>query len=188
MNQPIRKIIHIDMDAFFASVELRDRPDLRDVPVVVAWEGARSVVCAASYPARKFGLRSAMPLSVAKRLCPHVVCLPPHFEKYQQASRHIHRIFSRHTDLIEPLSLDEAYLDVSACQARNGSATWIAAEIRQTIFNELNLGVRNRLVFINCGKQRVHSDASYMYIIYFSMFYFYDLCVCVCVCVCVLCM
>lgn len=113
MSHPQRKIIHIDMDAFFASVELRDRPDLREQPVVVAWEGARSVVCAASYPARKFGLRSAMPLSVAKRLCPHVVCLPPRFPEYQQVSQHIHRIFARHTELIEPLSLDEAYLDIT---------------------------------------------------------------------------
>ena len=139
MNQPIRKIIHIDMDAFFASVELRDRPDLRDAPVVVAWEGARSVICAASYPARKFGLRSAMPLSVAKRLCPHVVCLPPHFEKYQQASRHIHRIFARHTDLIEPLSLDEAYLDVTHNKQQMAYACDVATAIRHDILSETGL-------------------------------------------------
>lgn len=139
MTQPMRKIIHIDMDAFFASVELRERPELRDVPVVVAWEGARSVVCAASYPARKFGLRSAMPLSVAKRLCPHVVCLPPRFDAYKQASRHIHSVFARHTDLIEPLSLDEAYLDVTHNKQNLAYACDVASAIRHDILSETGL-------------------------------------------------
>ena len=108
-----RRIIHIDMDAFYASVELRERPELRGLPVVVAWEGARSVVCAASYEARKYGLHSAMPAVTARRLCPQAVFVAPRFPLYRQVSQQIHGIFRRHTDLIEPLSLDEAYLDVT---------------------------------------------------------------------------
>src|SRR5438445_47083 len=108
-----RKIIHIDMDAFYASVEQRDDPQLRGQPVVVAWRGNRSVVCAASYEARKFGVRSAMPAVRAERLCPNAVFLPPDFPRYRAVSCQVREIFKRHTDLIEPLSLDEAYLDVS---------------------------------------------------------------------------
>src|ERR1700752_5467965 len=108
-----RKIIHVDMDAFYASVEQRDNPQLRGQPVVVAWRGNRSVVCAASYEARKFGVRSAMPAVRAERLCPDAVFLPPDFPRYRAVSRQAREIFQRHTDLIEPLSLDEAYLDVS---------------------------------------------------------------------------
>lgn len=108
-----RKIIHIDMDAFYASVELREQPHLRGKPVVVAWDGARSVICAASYEARKFGLRSAMAVSTAKRLCPQAIFIPPQFALYREVSQQIHAIFRQHTDLIEPLSLDEAYLDVT---------------------------------------------------------------------------
>jgi nucleotidyltransferase/DNA polymerase involved in DNA repair len=108
-----RKIIHIDMDAFYASVEQRDNPQLRGKPVVVAWRGNRSVVCAASYEARKFGVRSAMPAVRAERLCPNAVFLPPDFTRYRAVSSQVREIFKRHTDLIEPLSLDEAYLDVS---------------------------------------------------------------------------
>lgn len=139
MTQPVRKIIHIDMDAFFASVELLERPELSDQPVVVAWEGARSVICAASYPARQFGLRSAMPLSHAKRLCPHVISLPPRFDVYRQVSKHIHSIFSRHTDLIEPLSLDEAYLDVTQNKQNILYARDIANSIRADILKETGL-------------------------------------------------
>src|SRR5713226_2087952 len=109
----VRKIIHIDMDAFYASVEQRDDPRLRGKPVVVAWRGNRSVVCAASYEARKFGVRSAMPAVRAERLCPNAVFLPPDFPRYRAVSSQVREIFKRHTDLIEPLSLDEAYLDVS---------------------------------------------------------------------------
>jgi DNA polymerase-4 len=109
----VRKIVHIDMDAFYASVEQRDDPQLRGQPVVVAWRGIRSVVCAASYEARKFGVRSAMPAVRAERLCPNAVFLPPDFTRYRAVSRQVREIFKRHTDLIEPLSLDEAYLDVS---------------------------------------------------------------------------
>src|SRR5579863_9411404 len=100
------------MDAFYASVEQRDDPALRDRPVVVAWRGARSVVCAASYEARKFGVRSAMPAARAERLCPDAVFVPPDFTRYRAVSQSTREIFRRHTDLIEPLSLDEAYIDV----------------------------------------------------------------------------
>src|SRR5262249_57739385 len=100
----IRKIVHIDMDAFYASVEQRDNPDLRGKPVIVAWRGNRSVVCAASYEARKFGVRSAMPAVRAERLCPHGVFLPPDFTRYRVVSRAVRAILQRHPDLIDPLS------------------------------------------------------------------------------------
>src|SRR6476660_3921744 len=104
----MRKIIHIDTDAFYASVEQRDDPSLRGRPVVVAWKGSRSVVCAASYEARKFGIRSAMPAMRAERLCPEAVFVPPDFVRYRAVSKQVREIFGRHTDLIAPLSLDEA--------------------------------------------------------------------------------
>jgi len=103
-----RKIVHIDMDAFYASVEQRDDPQLRGKPVVVAWRGNRSVVCAASYEARRFGVRSAMPATRAERLCPGAVFLPPDFPRYRAVSGQTREIFKRHTDLVEPLSLDRA--------------------------------------------------------------------------------
>jgi DNA polymerase-4 len=134
-----RKIIHVDMDAFYASVEQRDDPSLRGRPVVVAWRGARSVVCAASYEARVFGVRSAMPAIRAERLCPQAVFVPPDFVRYKAASRHIREIFARHTDLIEPLSLDEAYLDVTAPKSDLPSATAAAHAIRAAIREETNL-------------------------------------------------
>src|SRR6185437_15706182 len=109
----IRKIVHIDMDAFYASVEQRDDVSLRGRPVVVAWRGKRSVVCAASYEARRFGVRSAMAAVHAERLCPDAIFIPPDFVRYRAASRLAREIFLRHTDQIEPLSLDEAYLDVT---------------------------------------------------------------------------
>src|SRR5258708_38151385 len=104
-----RKIIHVDMDAFYASVEQRDDPQLRGKPVVVAWRGNRSVVCAASYEARKFGVRSAMPAVRAERLCPGAVFLPPDFTRYRAASHQVHEILKRPTDMIEPLSLNDTY-------------------------------------------------------------------------------
>ena len=139
MTATPRKIIHVDMDAFYASVEQRDDPALRGRPVVVAWRGARSVVCAASYEARKFGVRSAMPAVRAERLCPHAVFVPPDFVRYKAVSRQVRGIFERHTDLIEPLSLDEAYLDVTTPKRDLGSATAIASDIRDAIREETRL-------------------------------------------------
>ena len=139
MSTAQRKIIHVDMDAFYASVEQRDDPALRGKPVVVAWRGARSVVCAASYEARRFGVRSAMPAIRAERLCPDAVFVPPDFTRYKAVSRQVRAIFARHTDLIEPLSLDEAYLDVTRPKRDLGSATAIASEIRAAIFEETRL-------------------------------------------------
>ena len=135
----VRKIIHIDMDAFYASVEQRDNPQLRGKPVVVAWRGNRSVVCAASYEARTFGVRSAMPAGRAERLCPNAIFLPPDFPRYRAVSRQVREIFKRHTDLIEPLSLDEAYLDVSENKMGLPTATQVARMIRDQIRLELNL-------------------------------------------------
>jgi DNA polymerase-4 len=135
----IRKIAHVDMDAFYASVEQRDDPGLRGRPVVVAWHGPRSVVCAASYEARKFGIRSAMPALRAARLCSHAVFVPPDFTRYKAVSLAVREIFSRHTDLIEPLSLDEAYLDVTENKTGLPTATRVAIKIREEIRQELNL-------------------------------------------------
>src|SRR6266853_2744542 len=134
-----RKIVHIDMDAFYASVEQRDDPQLRGKPVVVAWRGNRSVVCAASYEARRFGVRSAMPAVRAERLCPSAVFLPPDFPRYRAVSRQVREIFMRHTELIEPLSLDEAYLDVTENKTGLLTATLVARTIREQIRQELNL-------------------------------------------------
>ncbi|MGH8480826.1 MAG: DNA polymerase IV [Nevskiaceae bacterium] len=135
----MRKVIHVDMDAFYASVEQRDDPALRGRPVVVAWKGARSVVCAASYEARTFGVRSAMPALRAERLCPGAVFVPPDFTRYRAASRAAREIFRRHTDLVEPLSLDEAYLDVTANKTGLPTATAVARTIRAQIREELEL-------------------------------------------------
>lgn len=134
-----RKIVHVDMDAFYASVEQRDDPALRNRPVVVAWKGKRSVVCAASYEARRFGVRSAMPAITAERLCPEAVFIPPDFTRYKTASQAVREIFQRHTDAIEPLSLDEAYLDVTENKLNLPTATLVAKTIRQQICEELNL-------------------------------------------------
>ena len=127
------------MDAFYASVEQRDDPSLRGKPVAVAWRGARSVVCAASYEARVFGVRSAMPAIRAERLCPQLVFVPPDFVRYKAVSRQIREIFARHTDLIEPLSLDEAYLDVTGTLTGLPSATATAEAIRAAIREETQL-------------------------------------------------
>jgi len=135
----VRKIVHIDMDAFYASVEQRDDPQLLGKPVVVAWRGNRSVVCAASYEARRFGVHSAMPAIRAERLCPDAVFLPPDFPRYRAASRLVREIFKRYTDLIEPLSLDEAYLDVSENKTGLPTATSVARIIRKQIREELKL-------------------------------------------------
>jgi DNA polymerase-4 len=129
MQPQQRKIIHIDMDAFYASVEQRDDVSLRGKPVVVAWKGERSVVCAASYEARQYGIRSAMSAIRAERLCPDAIFVP----------KQMREIFQRHTDLIEPLSLDEAYLDVTQPKLDLGSATAIAQRIREQIREEIHL-------------------------------------------------
>jgi DNA polymerase IV len=135
----VRKIIHVDMDAFYASVEQRDDPHLRGKPVIVAWRGNRSVVCAASYEARSFGVRSAMPAVRAERLCPTAIFVAPDFTRYRAVSRSVREIFKRHTDLIEPLSLDEAYLDVTENKTGLPTATLVARTIREQIRQELNL-------------------------------------------------
>jgi DNA polymerase-4 len=135
----VRKIVHIDMDAFYASVEQRDDPRLRDKPVVVAWKGNRSVVCAASYEARRFGVRSAMAAVHAERLCPDAIFVPPDFTRYRAVSQSTREIFRRHTDLIEPLSLDEAYLDVTENKTGLATATRVARSIREQIREELHL-------------------------------------------------
>ena len=127
------------MDAFYASVEQRDDPQLRGKPVVVAWRGNRSVVCAASYEARRFGIRSAMAAQRAERLCPEAVFIPPDFVRYRAVSRVVREIFKRHTDLIEPLSLDEAYLDVTENKTGLATATRVARTIREQIRAELKL-------------------------------------------------
>ncbi|SUU06288.1 DNA polymerase IV [Acinetobacter haemolyticus] len=134
MTNEIRKIIHIDMDAFFASVELLDRPDLKDLPVVISSHHPRAVIAAASYPARVFGLRSAMSMGQAKKLCPQVIVIEPNFEKYRKVSAQIHQIFQQYTSIIEPLSLDEAYLDVTENLKNIPSATEVATQIRADIF------------------------------------------------------
>ncbi|MDF1644412.1 MAG: DNA polymerase IV [Pseudomonadales bacterium] len=139
-SQVQRKIIHIDMDAFFASVEQRDFPELRGQPVIVGGQPeSRGVVAACSYEARQFGVHSAMASSRAYRLCPNATFVKPRFEAYKQASSEIHQVFGEITDLIEPLSLDEAYLDVSASTEQQGSATRIAQLIKQRILSRTGL-------------------------------------------------
>jgi DNA polymerase IV len=135
----VRKIIHCDMDAFYASVEQRDDRQLRGKPVIVAWQGKRSVVCAASYEARAFGVRAAMPAKLAERLCPDGIFIAPDFTRYRAVSWEVREIFKRHTDLIEPLSLDEAYLDVTRNKTGLPTATLVARTIREQIRQELNL-------------------------------------------------
>ncbi len=135
----MRKIIHIDMDAFYASVELRDQPHLAHLPVVVSSHHPRAVICAASYPARQFGLHSAMSMTQARQRCPHVIVIEPNFQKYRDVSTQIHQIFQRHTDKIEPLSLDEAYLDVTENHLNLPSATAVAMQIRAEIWQDTQL-------------------------------------------------
>ncbi len=136
---PLRKIIHIDMDAFYASVEQLDQPELRGKPIAVGGGEERGVVAAASYEARKFGVRSAISGAQAKRLCPDLIFVRPRFERYAEISRQIRSIFYEYTDLVEPLSLDEAYLDVTQNKKNNPSATHIATEIRQRILQTTGL-------------------------------------------------
>jgi DNA polymerase IV len=158
-NTVIRKIIHIDMDAFYASVEQRDNPQYRGKPIVVGGspEGRGGVVATASYEARKFGIRSAMPSKRAVQLCPEVLFIRPRFDVYKEASRKIREIFSRYTDLIEPLSLDEAFLDVSTDKLGIGSAIEIAKQIKQAIWDELQL-TASAGVSINKFVAKIASD------------------------------
>jgi DNA polymerase IV len=136
----VRKIIHIDMDCFFAAVEMRDNPALRHIPIAIGGSRqSRGVIATCNYPARTFGVRSAMPTGQALKLCPHLTLVSGHMEKYKVASSQIRAIFARYTDAIEPLSLDEAYLDVTDCTLFQGSATRIAEDIRQRIFVETGL-------------------------------------------------
>jgi len=140
LNGKSRKIIHIDMDCFYASVEIRENPALADKPVAVGGRAEqRGVLSTCNYIARQFGLHSAMPTAQALKRCPNLVLLPVNMPLYRAVSQQIHQIFQRYTSIIEPLSLDEAYLDVTDCDKCAGSATWIAQEIRQAIFNELHL-------------------------------------------------
>ncbi len=136
---PERKIIHVDMDAFFASVEQRDCPELRGKPVAVAHDEPRGVVSTASYEARRYGVHSAMPVVSAKRMCRQLVLVPPHFDKYKAVSAQVHAIFHDYTDLIEPISIDEAFLDVTENKRNMSLAVDIAKEIRRRIREELHL-------------------------------------------------
>ncbi|ELV8623503.1 DNA polymerase IV [Vibrio cidicii] len=140
MSERVRKIIHVDMDCFYAAVEMRDNPDYRGRPLAVGGhEKQRGVLSTCNYEARKFGVRSAMPTAQALKICPSLLVVPGRMQVYVQVSRHIREIFSRYTDLIEPLSLDEAYLDVSDSTQCHGSATLIAQAIRRDIWQELQL-------------------------------------------------
>lgn len=134
-----RKIIHIDMDAFYASVEQMDNPDLRGKPVAVGGSENRGVVSAASYEARKFGVRSAISGVLAKKYCPEIIFVRPRFDRYKEISSKIHKIFHEYTDMVEPLSLDEAYLDVTQNKKGNPSASLLAQEIRLRILNEVGI-------------------------------------------------
>ena len=139
MSEHYRKIIHVDMDAFYASVEQMDNPELKGKPLAVGGSEIRGVVSAASYEARKFGVRSAISGIQAKKLCPDLIFVRPRFDRYKEISKKIRKIFHDYTDLVEPLSLDEAYLDVTENKKGNPSATLIAQEIRKRIFEEVGL-------------------------------------------------
>lgn len=152
-----RKIIHIDMDAFYASVEQLDNPELRDQPVAVGGSSQRGVVSAASYEAREFGVKSAMSSVIAKRNCPELIFVKPRFERYREISQKIREIFFEYTDLVEPLSLDEAYLDVTENKKGNPSATLIAKEIRYKIKEKTGLNA-SAGISINKFIAKVASD------------------------------
>lgn len=135
----MRKIIHIDMDAFFASVEQRDNPELHGKPIAVGYDGPRGVVSTASYEARPYGIHSAMSIAQAKRRCPDLIIVPCHFERYKEVSRQIHEVFHEYTDLVEPISLDEAFLDVTENKKGIALAVDIAKDIKQKIFERTSL-------------------------------------------------
>ena len=154
---PIRKIIHVDMDAFYASVEQMDRPELKGKPIAVGGSEKRGVVSAASYEARKFGVRSAMSGAMAKLNCPELIFVKPRFDRYHEISKKIRAIFHDYTDLVEPLSLDEAYLDVTENKIGFPSATLIAQEIRRRIHEEIGL-TASAGISINKFVAKVASD------------------------------
>jgi len=154
---PLRKIIHVDMDAFYASVEELDNPGLKGKPVAVGGSEKRGVVSAANYEARKYGVRSAMSGYLAKKNCPHIIFVKPRFSRYKEISNEIRNIFYDYTDLVEPLSLDEAYLDVTVNKKGNPSATLVAKEIRQRIFDEVGLAA-SAGISINKFIAKVASD------------------------------
>ena len=154
---PIRKIIHVDMDAFYASVEQLDNPSLRGVPLAVGGSSIRGVVSAASYEARAFGVRSAMAGSLAKKICPHLKFVKPRFNRYKEISNEIRAIFLEYSDLVEPLSLDEAYIDVTNNKKGIESATWIATEIRNRIKAEIGI-TASAGISINKFVAKVASD------------------------------
>lgn len=137
----MRRILHVDADAFFASVEQRDQPRLRGRPVAVGWDSPRGVVAAASYEARRFGVRSAMPTGMARERCPHLIFVTPRFDAYRKAAEQIRGIFARYTDLVEPISIDEAFLDVTEPKLGPGSGTIIARRIKADILRETRLTV-----------------------------------------------
>ena len=158
MQEPkLRKIIHVDMDAFYASVEQMDNPELKGKPIAVGGSEVRGVVSAASYEARKFGVRSAVSGVQAKKLCPDLIFVRPRFDRYNEISKKIRKIFHDYTDLVEPLSLDEAYLDVTQNKKGNPSASLIAQEIRQRIFEEVGL-TASAGISINKFVAKVASD------------------------------
>jgi len=154
---PIRKIIHIDMDAFYASVEQMDHPELQGKPLAVGGSGERGVVAAASYEARAFGVRSAMPGAIARRKCPHLIFVRPNFERYKELSLKIRNIFYDYTDLVEPLSLDEAFLDVTKNKKNISSASKLAKEIRRRIKEEVGLNA-SAGISINKFTAKIASD------------------------------
>ncbi|MDO6515972.1 DNA polymerase IV [Zobellia uliginosa] len=156
---PLRKIIHVDMDAFYASVEQLDNPDLRGKPIAVGGSSKRGVVAAASYEARKYGVRSAMSSVLAQRNCPELIFVKPRFERYKEISHQIRNIFYEYTDLVEPLSLDEAYLDVTVNKKGNPSASLIAKEIRQKIYDTIGLNA-SAGISINKFIAKVASDVN----------------------------
>ena len=156
---PNRKIIHVDMDAFYASVEQMDNPDLRGKPVAVGGNEIRGVVSAASYEARKFGVRSALSGALAKKYCPELIFVKPRFDRYKEISQKIRKIFHDYTDLVEPLSLDEAYLDVTHNKKGNPSASLIAQEIRLRILNEVGLSA-SAGISVNKFIAKVASDVN----------------------------
>lgn len=156
-EMPLRKIIHVDMDAFYASVEELDNPDLKGKPLAVGGSEKRGVVSAANYEARKFGVRSAMSGYQARKNCPHLTFVKPRFDRYKEISKQIRAIFFEYTDLVEPLSLDEAYLDVTINKKGNPSATMLATEIRQRILEKTGLNA-SAGISINKFIAKVASD------------------------------